>query len=156
LRLKGTNSTFANISGMTETGFKGGVFYIESSAGVTFDLTQCLFSNIENAGDGGVIYTNTGSSFTLTSCTFEQCSSGGSGGAIYINSTGIFTFNYCKFLNNSANSGGNDISHNTDVSNSYTSDNFVQTCSISDTPRVGFPGSITLDNLLLGMYFGYK
>jgi hypothetical protein len=59
----------------------------------------------------------------------------------------------CKFMNNSATSGGRDIHHSTDLSNSYGSDNFVQTCSLSASPRIGFPGNANIDNLLLGMSY---
>jgi hypothetical protein len=153
LRLTATNITFANITGMVGNGFRGGVVYIDNSAGITFNLTQCTFTQIKNAGDGGVIYTNINTNFTITACVFELCSSNGVGGAIYINNTGIFTFLNSKFLNNSGNSGGNDIYHSTNLASLYTSNNFVKTCSLSDSPRISFLGNVNLDNLLLGMYF---
>jgi hypothetical protein len=151
ITLNAVNTSFVNISG--PNGFKGGVIYIPDLY-VDLNLIGCTFVNIDNGGDGGVIYTNTVDNYTITSCIFEQCSaSNGSGGMLYINNTGIFTFISCKFMNNSAFSGGNDIHHSSDLSTSYNSSNFVQTCSLSESPRVAFPDNVTLDNLLLGILF---
>jgi hypothetical protein len=150
LKLTAINNTFISCS--SPNGFKGGVFYLDNNSNITFNLTQCTFTNIENGGDGGVIYTNCPTNYTITSCIFENCSSsGGKGGAIYINNTGIFTYIQCRFLNNSGNSGGNDIDHSTDLSTSYSSYNFVRTCSLSESPRVYFSGGGNVDNLLLGL-----
>jgi hypothetical protein len=154
LRLTAIGSSFVNITGTQ--GFKGGVFYIDNQSNITFNLSLCNFTNIQNGGDGGVIYSNTGTSYTLTSCVFEQCSStGGSGGAIYINNTGIFTYISCRFLNNSANSGGNDIHHSSNLVSSYSSSQFVQTCSSSSSSRVAFPNNVNVDSLLLGLKMCY-
>jgi hypothetical protein len=135
-------------------GFKGGVFYLPTSI-LSFNIIQCTFTNVENNGDGGVIYSNAGNNYTITSCTFEECkSTSGSGGVVYINNTGILTFVNCKFLNNSnsGTSGGNDIYDNTNLASSYSSNNFVQTCSTSESPRIGFSDNTNLDNLLLGIF----
>jgi hypothetical protein len=58
---------------------------------------------------------------------------------------------YCKFLGNSAAGGGNDIGHQLNLYNSYSSANFVVTCSDSANDKITFPNGRNLNNLLLGM-----
>jgi hypothetical protein len=149
-RFTGINNTFINVTMPSGNGFAG-MYGIDHQPLVKFNLTNDYFRNISNRANGGVIHTISTNNYTLTSCTFELCVSAAKGGVIYINNTGIFTFLYCKFLDNSATGGGNDIGHQLNVYDLYSSANFVVTCSSSANNKITFPDGQNLNNLLLCM-----
>jgi hypothetical protein len=149
-RFTGINNTFVNITTATGNGFVG-MYGVDNGALVNLSLTYQIFRNISNRGNGGAIHTISTKNFTLTLCTFELCTTAAKGGAIYINNTGIFTFVDCKFLGNTATGGGNDIGHQLNIQDSYSSSNFRHTCSSSQDNKITFADTTNLNHLLLGM-----
>jgi hypothetical protein len=148
----GINNTYLNISVPVTPGYAGGVYYVDNQTYASISLTGCSFTNITNNGYGGAIFTNSAFNFTFTTCIFSQCiSTNGKGGAIFINSTGIFSYASCRFLENDAGYGASDIDHNTNILSSYSSVNFLATCSDSSSPRTLFPDGGNLDNFILGV-----
>jgi hypothetical protein len=147
-----SNNTYSNIFTVTNAnGYRGGVYGVSNDGFSNLTLTNDSFRNISNAGNGGAVHTACTKNFTLTACTFELCSTTKSGGAIFINSTGIFTYVSCRFYNNTASSGGKDVGHNQNIQSSYSSSNFMHTCSNNIDNRVVFPDGSNLNHLLLGM-----
>jgi hypothetical protein len=149
-RFTGINNTFVNITTATGNGFVG-MYGVDNGVRVDFLLTDQTFRNISNRGNGGAIHTTSTKNFTLTTCTFELCTTTAKGGAIYINNTGIFSFISCKFLGNSATGGGNDIGHQLNIQDLYSSSNFRHTCSSSQDNKITFANTTNLNHLLLGM-----
>jgi hypothetical protein len=150
----GYNNTYFNVSSPNNNGFRGAVYGLDNLGFTNLTLTNDSFNTIVNRGNGGAINSNCPRNFTLSGCVFELCSStNGRGGAIFIDNIGIFSFAYCSFSNNTAAvaNGGNDIGHNQNLYNAYSSSNFVVTCSNSDNNKISFPDGQNLNNLLLGM-----
>jgi hypothetical protein len=56
VNLTGYNNWFVNIN--TDYGYNGGVFSIERSDQIIFELEKCFFVNVKCYGNGGVIFTN--------------------------------------------------------------------------------------------------
>jgi hypothetical protein len=153
-RWVGSNNTYFNILTTTNTnGYCGGVYGVSNDGFSNLTLINDSFRNISNAGNGGAVHTACTRNFTLTACSFELCSSTSkSGGAVYISNTGIFTYVSCRFYDNTAATGGKDVGHGQNILSSYSSSNFLHSCSNSTNNRIAFPDNSNLNHLLLGMF----
>jgi hypothetical protein len=146
-----TNTSYTNITG--KNGYSGGVYYVGNDSLSSIALSRCYFSNISIKFYGGAICTVNPVSFKLLICVFERCRAlSGKGGAVYIGSTGFFSYSSCNFLENKAASGGNDIDHEYNIIDNYSSVDFLDTCSDSASPQTLFPNGRSMDNYLIGVF----
>jgi hypothetical protein len=149
-KFTGINNTFVNLSIPSGNGFLG-MYGVDNGPLVNLSLTNDSFRNVSNRANGGVIHTISTKNFTLASCTFELCTTTAKGGVVYITNTAMFTFFSCRYYSNNAAGGGNEICHQLNLYDSYSSASFVVTCSDSANDKITFPDGRNLNNLLLCM-----
>jgi hypothetical protein len=76
-------------------------------------VANCVFSNVNDDGDGGAIFSEFSCTLWITCSSFTQCSSGGFGGAVSIDLTLEFKILLSSFCECSATAMGNAFSFNT-------------------------------------------